>query len=271
MSRPTLSVCVTTRDSADRLSWWFERVRPYADEILVAVDIGSTDDTFDVATRHADGVTAVELAGCAEPSRDWLASQSRGDWVLSLDDDEALPRDAERLLGPLLADRRYTSYGFPVRWVVADADGQLVWIRSHPWYSTHWLRLWRNIPGLYFAPGAVHSTPLVLGSMRALPSDGEMALYHMNLLWSPRSAREAKGERYKRTAAPGETTAVEYYLYEDYQSTQVVAPLSAGESFPATFPPRPPTPIRLQPSPVVTYQQLQDHLRDREPARRIVS
>jgi hypothetical protein len=270
MSRPTLSVCLTTRNSAERLAWWFERVRPYVDEIIVAVDVETSDDTFSVAAENADVVTGVELRGYAEPSRDWLATEARGDWVLVLDDDEALPHDAGRWLAPLLADHRYTSYGLPVRWVVPDAAGQLAWLRCHPWHSTHWLRLWRNLPGIYYVPDTLHSTPLVLGHMRALPADGGLALYHMNLLWSPRAERQAKVERYRRIARTESPDAGEYYLYEDYRSTIEEAPLPPGETFPVGFASRPPTPERHAPSPVVIDEQLQEHLRTRRSVRGMV-
>ncbi|MDQ6785091.1 MAG: glycosyltransferase [Actinomycetota bacterium] len=263
MSRPTLSVCLTTRNAADRLEWWFERVRPFADEIVVAVDAGSTDDTYDVAARHADVLTCVELPGFVEPSRDWLVHQARGDWVLILDDDEALPCSAEELLRPLLEDRRYTSCALPVRWVVQGPDGQLAWLQCHPWHSTHWLRLWRNIPGLYFVPGAIHSTPLVLGDSRALPADGPLALYHLNPLWSPRSEREAKVERYRQVAGPEDPTAGEYYLHEDYTSTLELAPLPTGETFPSGFASRASLPASAAAPAVTSYAQLRDHLHKR--------
>jgi len=269
VSVPTLSVCLTTRNAADRLPWWFERVRPYADEIVVAVDAGSSDGTFDFAARHADVTTSVELAGIVEPSRDWLAQQARGDWVLILDDDEALPVDAGQLLGPLLEDRRYTSYGLPVRWVVSDVDGRLAWLHCHPWHSAHWLRLWRNIPGLYLVPGTIHTTPVVLGHSRALPPAGPLALYHLNLLWSPRAAREAKVARYESLAGPEDPTAGEFYLYEDYQSTVELVSLPADESFPTALAPRPARRDGLTPSQTTTYAQLEDHLRKRAAARQM--
>jgi glycosyltransferase involved in cell wall biosynthesis len=271
MTRPTLSVCLTTRNAADRLAWWFERVRRYADEIVVAVDAGSTDETFAIACRHADVVTAVELAGFVEPSRDWLTTRAGGDWVLILDDDEALPYDAGEVLDALLADRRYTSYGLPVRWVVADGAGHLAWLRCHPWHSTHWLRLWRNIPGLFYVPDTLHADPIVQGHQGALPADGGVALYHLNLLWSPRAERQAKVERYHRVAAAGGTTADEYYLYEDYHASLVLAPLPSGETFPTAFRTPPPEPKRLEPASVVSYQQLQEHLRARRAEARAVT
>ncbi|MDP8937705.1 MAG: glycosyltransferase, partial [Actinomycetota bacterium] len=86
-----LSVVTMTRNSGGHLGWWLERVRRYADEVVVAVDRSSVDDTYDVASAGADRVHVLELAGVSEPAKDWIAKQATGDWVLMLDDDEALP------------------------------------------------------------------------------------------------------------------------------------------------------------------------------------
>jgi hypothetical protein len=235
--RPSLSVCCITRDSGARLEWWFGRVRDYADEVLVAVDAASGDDTYEVARRLADLVESVELAGHAEPAKDWLAQRASGDWLLLLDDDEALSHDAARVMPSLLADRRYTSYQLPLRWVVADSTGTQRWIRSHPWHSCHYLRLWRNLPGLYYVPVGLHTEPLVAGHSRALPADGALAIYHLDLLWNARPTREAKAERYRRASSLEDPVCEEFYLYEDYPNLRLV-PLPSGEHFPPESPRR---------------------------------
>ncbi len=208
-----------TRNSGGHLPWWLDRVRRYADEIVVGVDRSSTDDTYELARAGADQVHVLELAGIVEPSKDWLAKQAGCDWVLMLDDDEALPADADAVLPPLLADRRFTHYGLPVRWVVRTPGDGLAWLAQHPWHSPRWVRLARNLGGLLRVEPLMHAVPEVAGEGCALPPEGTMFLYHLDLLWRDRTAREAKMARYRVAAGSDRPTGEEHYLYEDYAST----------------------------------------------------
>ncbi|HEX3393390.1 MAG TPA: glycosyltransferase [Acidimicrobiales bacterium] len=224
-----LSVVLMTKDSGGHLGWWLERVRRYADEIVVGVDRSSADDTYDLARAGADRVHILELAGIVEPAKDWLAKQARGDWVLMLDDDEALPADAHEQLPGLLDDRRYTHYGLPVRWVVPAAGGGLAWLAQHPWHSPRWVRLARNLGGLLRVEPLMHAVPEVAGEGANLRPDGTMALYHLDLLWRDRPAREAKMARYRIAAGMTRPTGEEHYLYEDYASTLVEVAIPPDE------------------------------------------
>lgn len=252
-----------TRDSGGHLGWWLERVRRYADEIVVAVDRSSTDDTYDVARAGADRVHVLELAGYSEPSKDWLVRQATGDWVLMLDDDEALPHDATELLPPLLSDRRFTHYALPVRWVVQGPDGAVAWVRQYPWHGPRWVRLARNLGGLIRVLPLMHAVPDVAGEGCALVPDGPMALYHLDLLWRDRPTREAKVARYRAVAGNDRPTSEEYYLPEDYETTLVHAALPPGEEFPVERPASR-APGRGVPAdaPVVALAELDQHARD---------
>jgi len=251
-----------TKDSGGHLGWWLERVRRYADEVVVAVDRTSVDDTYDVACGGADRVHVLELAGVSEPAKDWIAKQAAGDWVLMLDDDEALPHDADQLLPPLLQDRRFTHYGLPVRWVVRAPDGGLAWLRQHPWHSPRWIRLTRNLGGLLRVQPLMHAVPEVAGEGCALPPAGPIALYHLDLLWRDRAAREAKVARYRAVAGRDRPTGEEHYLPEDYAATLVHAPLPPGEEFPTEVPAVRPGRGVPRAAPVVTLACLEQHARD---------
>jgi glycosyltransferase involved in cell wall biosynthesis len=258
-----LSVVTMTRNSGGHLGWWLERVRRYADEVVVAVDRSSTDDTYDVARAGADRVHVLELPGYSEPSKDWLVRQATGDWVLMLDDDEALPLDADRLLPPLLDDRRFTHYLLPVRWVVCASDGSLAWLRQHPWHGPRWARLARNLGGLVRVLPLMHAVPEVAGEGCALPPEGNLALYHLDLLWHDRPTRQAKVDRYRAAAGHERPTGEEHYLYEDYAATLAYAPLPPGEDFPLSRSPGRAAGAGVPPDvAVVTLAELERHTRD---------
>lgn len=93
----TVSAVMNTRNAAAMLDEALTSVRQWVDEIVV-VDMHSTDDTRKIAERHGARVLLHEPLGFADPARAWSAEQATGDWILSLDADEVVPRQlSERL------------------------------------------------------------------------------------------------------------------------------------------------------------------------------
>lgn len=179
----SLSVCLVTANSADRLGWWCAQVRHHADEVVVAVDASSTDDTYAIARRHADQVHAVEVGGVPGLARDWLHHQAGGDWILMLDDDELLPPGAGALLADLVRDRTVTHYRLPVRRIVDDG-ATMGWVRDPAAGPDGSVRLWRHLGGLHFSDPSGAAVPAVRGLGRTLPESGSLAVYSMGHLWS---------------------------------------------------------------------------------------
>lgn len=178
----TLSVALITANSSNRLAWWCEQVRRYADHLVIAVDAGCVDDTLAVACRHADEVFAVDTGGEPTLVRDWLHHRCGDDWILLLDDDEILPADAACLLGPLLGDRTFTHYLLPIRQVV-DCGADLGWVVDPRSGQKPAVRLWRNLGGLYRS-GAGGVAPAVLGRGCSLPEDGPLGVYSLGSAWA---------------------------------------------------------------------------------------
>ncbi len=86
-ARPFLSVAVITRDEEERLPRLLEHVWEYADEVVV-VDSGSCDRTREIAEEAGARVFDLEWAGYGAQKQRAL-DRCLGEWVLSLDADEA--------------------------------------------------------------------------------------------------------------------------------------------------------------------------------------
>jgi glycosyltransferase involved in cell wall biosynthesis len=94
------------RDAASCLATCLASVVPLADE-LVVVDTGSSDRTRNVAREHGARVVEAPWLDDFAAARNVYVDAARGDWILSLDADEALdPVDAERLRAALAANPR---------------------------------------------------------------------------------------------------------------------------------------------------------------------
>ena len=229
----SLSICTVTNASPADLEQWILRAREVADEVVVTVDAAADPRSVELARRLADTVAVAELPAFANPAYAWTAGLARGEWVLMLDDDELLAPGFAKAARSLMADRRYTHYHLPVRWVVARDDGSCGYIRQFPWWPNHATRLFRNAGGLARHAPAPHSAWEVAGEGAALSGD-DVSIYHLDLVLRDRAERERKvAATYRR---PGAATCEEYYLYEDYADDLEIAPVPPGVLGPAGLP-----------------------------------
>ncbi len=140
MNSPFLSAVVIAFNEERNLGRCLESLAGVADE-LVVVDSGSTDATVAIAESHGARVFTHPFEGHIE-QKNWAADQARGEWLLSLDADEALSEELRQSIlewksaqsaSPLVGFRmnRLTSY-----------CGHFV--RHGGWYPDTKLRLWKT-------------------------------------------------------------------------------------------------------------------------------
>ena len=103
MKKLPITLCVITRNSADRIKEMVEKHRPFVSEVLIA-DQSSTDGTWDIAQEVADHAIQRRHKGTADPDRNWLFQQAKNEWILYLDDDEYLDEKCIEALPRLLKD-----------------------------------------------------------------------------------------------------------------------------------------------------------------------
>lgn len=189
---PTLTVCVTAHQCADRLPLLLTEARAYADELLVAVDDASTDDTLGVARAYADRVLRfTSVGGRAGRARLAGADLAKCDWVLFLDDDEgmdsAFPALRDELLGAPV-----THWYLPRRWLT-QLDPPLH-LTTGPWWPNWALRLARADSRLLVKPDPLHSSLLAVGPGGREP---RTAILHYDRIVRTPAEIEDKVRRYQ--------------------------------------------------------------------------
>jgi hypothetical protein len=172
----------------------------FADEILVGVDDASTDDTFEVARAHADVVYRFRHDDSPIPARLLPFRHTRCDWILALDDDEALEEGFPALLPDLVSSAPVTHVIFPRKWVVGTSPAR--YARAAPWFPDWQVRLFRNDLQLIWRSPRIHSGYKLVGQ-GVFCADTAILHDEPHLLDAER--RAAKLERYLRLGTPPAT------------------------------------------------------------------
>lgn len=175
-----------------------------ADEIVVAVDVSGGEQDLAPLGAVADRLFEIELGTFLESAMAWLHAQCSGEWILRIDDDEALDADLLQQLPALTRARDVAQYWLTRRWVYPDIHH---WLEEWPWFPDFQGRLVRNDARLWF-PGLCHSSVAHTLPARYL----EVGMYHLAHLLSSREEREHKVERYLNIDPALRETAADAYL-----------------------------------------------------------
>ena len=161
--RQTLSVAIITRNEEANLERTLNSVE-WADQIVI-VDNGSSDRTREIARRFQAGFFVEEWRGFAAQKNSAL-DKCAGDWILSLDADEALSdRLAKEIWELLQGEPEYDGYSFPRRNLFLGR-----WIRFGGFYPDRKLRLFRR-GAAEFEARPVHETLHFEGKTGRLTGD----------------------------------------------------------------------------------------------------
>ena len=157
----SLSVIIITLNEADRLETCLRSVAPIASEIIV-LDSGSSDGTIDIAGKYTDQVFQADWPGYG-PQKQRALQKATGDWVLSIDADEALSPELCVEIEKILRNNP-DAVGYKLPWAVT-IFGQTL---DHGRSARAPLRLFRR-EGARFTNSRVHEKILLpKGKVKAL-------------------------------------------------------------------------------------------------------
>ncbi len=213
-----LSIYVATRNGSTRnppgtFVHLLESLRNLADEIVVAVDYSTTDDTFDAARQFTQNVYHFAHDPMWAEMRRQSFRKCTGDWIFALDDDDRLSsRWSREILEGLMRSRPTTHYWIPSRFFVNESGSYL---SIAPWIGHSSVQLYRNIESIASIPTTLHQQLAIAGEPAYLAG---LYVDAMDFVWHNRATREAKIRSYDE-AHDEEVTQfnqARFYLYEDY-------------------------------------------------------
>jgi glycosyltransferase involved in cell wall biosynthesis len=214
-SRPKLSTCIMTMNSAQRIRPLLEYIRRFSDEIVVGVDSKTTDDTLAACEGLADELFVIQSdALTCNAGLEPLVGRCHGDWILRLDDDEFPEPHLQSMVTGLIATERYTHYKIP-RLHLSGID-PLQWINDGYLYPDYQMRLFKNDKALLKFPGAVGHLGIECEGRKGRLNS--VNLVHLNLAINPRFKREEKLGTYIKRLNGGWVHPVNEHalLFEDF-------------------------------------------------------
>lgn len=217
-SRPRLSTCIMTMNSAERIQPLLRYIRRFSDEIVVGVDSKTTDNTFEACQGLADELFIIQSdALTCNAGLEPLVERCHGDWILRLDDDEFPEPHFERLITGLISGERYTHYKIP-RLHLCNVE-PMRWVDDGYLYPDYQMRLFRNEKTLLKFPGAVGHLGIECDGPKGRLNT--VNLLHLNLAINPRFKREAKLKTYIERLNGGWVHPVNEHalLFEDFNYT----------------------------------------------------
>jgi glycosyltransferase involved in cell wall biosynthesis len=174
---PTLGLSMIVKNEADTIRPCLESVRNLVSQVVI-VDTGCTDSTCDIAREFGATIISFPWENHFANARNAALAPMTTDWVLVLDADEELDRDAKQRLPGILNSSDVGGYVTPIRnympnrfnrgWdrVGTPNDHRHERSKKAPSYIEHEnCRLFRKHPGIYFT-GRIHE--LVEAQIRTL-------------------------------------------------------------------------------------------------------
>ena len=165
-----------TRDEAHNLPRLLDSVEGLADEVVV-FDSGS-GRTVDIAKARGARVIDCEWAGWSA-TKNQANAAAKGDWILSLDADEALTATSAEAIRQMVSGPLRTSDG---AWRVGQIDRLTryidQWVHHSGWRPDRKLRLWPA--GAAHWEGAIHERPVF---------DGPVSVERIAGTWSTTAIR----------------------------------------------------------------------------------
>lgn len=211
---PSLAATIITLNEAENISRAIGSLS-MADEIVV-VDSGSTDSTVEIARQCGARVIQHGWEGYAA-QKNFAAREARHDWILSLDADEELNKEAQAAVKLWKTQEpQAAGYRFARR---AKYLGR--WILHSGWYPDYKLRLYDRGAGEWRG-SYVHESAVVTGKVKTLP--GEILHYTCDSLEEHRqriesytdlAAREMV-ERGVRASFPARLLAPSWKFFHTY-------------------------------------------------------
>ncbi|MBI2600882.1 glycosyltransferase family 2 protein [Candidatus Daviesbacteria bacterium] len=166
-----ISCIIVNLNEAENLKKCLQSLGDFAKEIIV-VDLGSTDNSLEVAKDHNATVINHHRVDYVELVRNFSISKAKYDWILILDPDEQIPSQLKKVLGDIIKGQEYSAANIPRKNIFLGK-----WIAHTNWWPDRHIRFFKK--GSVKWSDKIHSYPKVEGKVFQVPEKEELAIVHL--------------------------------------------------------------------------------------------
>lgn len=166
-----ISTVVICFNEAEKLRRCLKSVEDFSDE-LVVVDLGSLDNSIEVARKFGAKIFHHQFVSFVELARDFAISKASEDWILVLDPDEEIGKDLREKLKEVVKKQAFTAVNIPRKNIFF---GQ--WIAHTNWWPDRHIRFFKK--GKVSWSDKIHSYPRVEGEALNLEAREDLAILHL--------------------------------------------------------------------------------------------
>jgi glycosyltransferase involved in cell wall biosynthesis len=162
-----ISACMIVKNEEEFLEECLKSIQDLADEIIIGIDQGSTDNTEIIAKKYTDKTFRFVWPNDFSKARNEVLARATGDWILSIDADEIISRqDCQRIREMLERDeadaystiwRDYTNESGIRGWISSKDDLYDESKKASGFTESRVLRIFRNKPHFRFIK-KIHET-----------------------------------------------------------------------------------------------------------------
>ncbi len=165
-----ISAIITTYNEAEKLKGCLESLKGFAGE-LVVMDLGSSDNTEEIAKKFKAKIFNHELVTYVELVRNYAISKASGDWILILDPDERIAPALADKLTEVVRTEECAAVNIPRKNIFFGT-----WIAHTNWWPDKHIRFFKK--GKVKWSEKIHSYPTVDGKILELAGDETLAIRH---------------------------------------------------------------------------------------------
>lgn len=165
-----ISAVIINFNEAQNLKRCLQNLRSFAQE-LVVVDLGSTDQSKEVAKEFNAKVFVHKSVPYVELIRNYAVSKALGEWILVLDPDEVAPLLLADKLREITKQSEIVAVNIPRKNIFFGK-----WIAHTNWWPDRHIRFFRK--GKVKWSEKIHSYPEVFGKVLDLKAREDLAIAH---------------------------------------------------------------------------------------------
>lgn len=165
-----ISTVVICFNEVEKLQKCLKSVEDFADE-LVVVDLGSADNSTDIAKTFGAKIYPHQFVSFVELVRNYSISKASGDWVLILDPDEEIGENLKRKLKEIAKQDQFTAVNIPRKNIFFG-----YWMAHTNWWPDKHIRFFKK--GKVEWKEKIHSYPQVSGEVLQLEEAEDLAILH---------------------------------------------------------------------------------------------